>query len=109
LLTAVSLLAFSFSPWYFLSLALVIPLGLGQAGRMALSNALVQANTDDEHRGQVMGVYMMGFGVTNLGIFVIAILAGLIGVQWAIGFSAAVLLVVSLYYMFNVPSIRRLP
>ena len=109
LLTAVSLLAFSFSPWYFLSLALVIPLGLGQAGRMALSNALVQANADDEHRGRVMSVYMMEFGVTNLGIFVIAILAGLIGVQWAIGFSAAALLVVSLYYMFNVSSIRRLP
>ena len=38
ILTSVSLLAFSFSPWYFLSLALIIPLGLGQAGRMALSN-----------------------------------------------------------------------
>lgn len=76
---------------------------------MALSNALVQANADDEHRGRVMSVYMMEFGVTNFGIFVIAIVAGLIGVQWAIGFSAAALLVVSLYYIINVPSIRRLP
>ena len=109
LLTALTLLAFSFSPWYFLSLVLVVPLGLGQAGRMALSNALVQANADDIHRGRVMSVYMMEFGVTNLGIFFIAILAGFIGVQWAIGGGAAILLVIVLYYMVKVPTIRQLP
>ena len=108
-LTAVTLILFSASPWYFVSLIIVIPLGLGQAGRMALSNALVQANADDSHRGRVMSVYMMEFGLTNLGIFFIAILAGFIGVQWAIGGSAAILLVVVLYYFLRVPSIRRLP
>ena len=56
-----------------------------------------------------MSVYMMEFGLTNLGIFFIAILAGFIGVQWAIGGSAAILLVVVLYYFLRVPSIRRLP
>ena len=50
---------------------------------MALSNALVQANADDRTPRPVMSVYMMEFGVTNFGIFLIAILAGHIGVQWA--------------------------
>ena len=109
LLTAVTLLLFSVSSWYFVSLIIVIPLGLGQAGRMALSNALVQANADDIHRGRVMSVYMMEFGLTNLGIFFIAILAGFIGVQWAIGGSSAILLFVVLYYILRVPSIRQLP
>ena len=109
MVTAVTLLAFSISPWYFLSLALVIPLGLGQAGRMALSNALVQANSDDVHRGRVMSVYMMEFGVTNFGIFLIAILAGHIGVQWAIGGGAAILLVTTTYFFLRTPNIRRLP
>lgn len=108
MLTAIALLAFSISPWYFLSLALVIPLGLGQAGRMALSNALVQANADDRHRGRVMSVYMMEFGVTNFGIFLIAILAGAIGVQWAIGGGAALLGVITVYFYTRTPSVRNL-
>ena len=109
MVTAIALLAFAISPWYFLSLALVIPLGLGQAGRMALSNALVQANADDAHRGRVMSVYMMEFGVTNFGIFLIAILAGHIGVQWAIGGGAALLAVMTLYFFLKTPNVRRLP
>lgn len=108
MLTAITLVAFSVSPWYFLSLALVIPLGLGQAGRMALSNALVQANSDDQHRGRVMSVYMMEFGVTNFGIFLIAILADVIGVQWAIGGGAALLGVITVYFYLRTPNVRNL-
>ena len=108
MLSAVTLLSFAISPWYFLSLVLVIPLGLGQAGRMALSNALVQANSDDIHRGRVMSVYMMEFGVTNFGIFLIAILADVIGVQWAIGGSAALLAVITVYFYLKTPKVRQL-
>lgn len=108
MLTAITLVAFSVSPWYFLSLALVIPLGLGQAGRMALSNALVQANSDDQHRGRVMSVYMMEFGVTNFGIFLIAILADVIGVQWAIGGGAVLLGLTTVYFYLRTPNVRNL-
>ena len=108
LVSAVTLLAFSISPWYFLSLALVIPLGLGQAGRMALGNALVQANTEDAFRGRVMSVYLMEFGVTNVGIFGISIIAAHVGVQWAIGGAAAILLLIITHYLIFMPSMRRL-
>ena len=108
MLSAVTLLSFAISPWYFLSIVLVIPLGLGQAGRMALSNALVQANSDDIHRGRVMSVYMMEFGVTNFGIFLIAIMADIIGVQWAIGGSAALLGVITVYFYLRTPNVRNL-
>ena len=108
MLSAVTLLAFSMSPWYFLTVVLVIPLGLGQAGRMALSNALVQANADDAHRGRVMSVYMMEFGVTNFGIFLIAILADYVGVQWAIGGGAALLGLITLYFYMKTPNVRNL-
>ena len=75
---------------------------------MALSNALVQANSDDVHRGRVMSVYMMEFGVTNFGIFLIAILADVIGVQWAIGAGAAILGVVTVYFYLRTPIVRQL-
>ena len=108
LLLALTLMAFSFSPWYFVSLALAIPLGLGQAGRMALGNALVQAYTVDAYRGRVMSIYLMEFGVTNFGIFGISIIAAMAGVQWAIGGAAAALLVISVYYLAFIPAMRRL-
>ena len=108
LLLALSLIAFSISPWYFVSLALAIPLGLGQAGRMALGNALVQAHTEDAYRGRVMSIYLMEFGVTNFGIFGISIIAAMAGVQWAIGGAAVVLLLISVYYLAFIPSMRRL-
>ena len=52
---------------------------------------------------------MMEFGVTNFGIFLIAILAGHIGVQWAIGGGALLLVVVTTYFFLKTPNVRRLP
>ncbi|MBI2936550.1 MAG: MFS transporter, partial [Chloroflexi bacterium] len=106
--TGIALLGFSASHWYPESLAIVIGVGLGQAGRMSLSNILIQESTDDAYRGRVMGVYNMEWGLTSLSSFGVALLAGFIGVQWAIGGMAALLLVAALYYLAFVPSIRRL-
>ena len=108
LITGAGLLAFSISPWYFLSVLIAIPIGLGQAGRMALSNTLVQAYADDAYRGRVMSIYMMEFGITNFGVFGVAIVADAIGVQWAIGGMSAVLVLLSFYYLLFVPKIRNL-
>ena len=53
-----------------------------------LSNTLLQANTDDSHRGRVMSVYMMNWGLTMVGVFFISMLADTIGVQLAVGGAA---------------------
>lgn len=108
LITGASLLALSVSHWYFLSLFIIIPVGFGQAARMALSNALVQAYTEDAYRGRVMSIYMMEFGITNFGVFGISLLAEIVGVQWSIGTISAIMVVIGIYYLMFVPSIRRL-
>ena len=107
-LTGVSLLALSLSSWYFLSLLIIIPVGFGQAARMALSNALVQAYTEDSYRGRVMSIYMMEFGITNFGVFGISLLAEVVGVQWSIGTISALMVFIGLYYLMFVHSIRKL-
>ena len=104
----VALIAFSSSTWYTISLFLMIPVGLGHAGRMALSNALTQAYTDDEHRGRVMSVYMMEFGVMSIATFGAAALAEIIGIQLAIGGMAALMVFVVIFYVAFVPRIRQL-
>jgi MFS family permease len=108
LLTAVSLMAFSATGSYLLALIFFITMGLGQAGRLALSNTLLLSNTDDTHQGRVMSVYMMNWGITMVGVFFVGILADRFGVQLAVGGSAGLLAVITFYYLLLAPRIRRL-
>ncbi|MCZ6892355.1 MAG: MFS transporter [Chloroflexi bacterium] len=105
---AVALIGFSISTWYPLSLLIIIPIGLGNAGRMTLSNTLVQTYTDNAHRGRVMSFYMMEFGLMSIATFGISVLSEFIGIQWAIGGAAGILLAITLYYLAFVPGMRRL-
>jgi MFS family permease len=108
LILAISLIAFSISTWYLVSLLIILPIGLGNAGRMAISNTLVQSYTDDIHRGRVMSIYMMEFGLMSLSTFAVSIISEFVGIQWSIGGAAAILLIISVYYLKFVPSIRNL-
>jgi MFS family permease len=108
LLTSVPLVAFSATGSYLWALTFFIVMGLGQAGRLALSNTLLLANTDDIHQGRVMSVYIMNWGITLVGVFFVSILADLVGVQLAVGGSAGLLAVITLYYLFMTPRIRGL-
>ena len=69
---------------------------------MALSNTLLQSNSDDPHRGRVMSVYMMNWGMTMVGVFFLSMLADLIGVQLAVG-GAAGLLASSCFTICSLP------
>ena len=108
LVMAISLIVFSFTSSYMLALIIFIPLGLAQAGRMALSNTLAQVYSEDEYRGRVMSIYMLNWGMTNLGVFVVGIVADFVGVQWAVGGSAILLLVVTMYFFVFSRRIRTM-
>jgi MFS family permease len=108
LLASISLICFTATSSYLLALITFVPLGLGQAGRMALSNTLLQSNTDDSHRGRVMSVYMMNWGLTMVGVFFISMLADTIGAQLAVGGAAGLLAIIVLYYLFFSRQIRYL-
>ena len=104
----VALLAFSISTHYWLSVAFLVGVGFGQAGRMSLSNVLVQSYVDDEYRGRVMSVYMMEFSLMSLGIFLMGILANEIGPQIAVGSSAIALILLTAGLLAWVPRYRNL-
>jgi MFS family permease len=108
LLTAVSLVVFSATGSYLLALIMFVNMGLGQSGRLALSNTLLLAHTDETHQGRVMSVYMMNWGITMVGVFFVSILADHVGVQLAVGAAAGLLGVITLYYLFLTPRIRSL-
>jgi hypothetical protein len=88
---AVGLLAFSISTSFWLSAAIVLVLGIGQAGRQSLIQILIQSNTADAFRGRVSSILLLEDGIESLGIFLIAVLAQAVGPQLALGLVAITL------------------
>ena len=107
LMLGVPLLFFSMSTNYLLSTILLTFVGLGQAARMSLSNVLIQSYVEDEFRGRVMSIYMLEMAFLSVSIYPISVLADIFGVQWAVGASAAGLIVL-VGVLFCVPSYRDL-
>jgi MFS family permease len=103
----IGLLGFSLSTWYWLSVALLTVVGLGQAARMSLSNVLIQSYVDDEYRGRVMSIYMLEMAVLSISIYPVSIAADAFGPQWAVGVSAACLIILILV-LAAIPAYRNL-
>ena len=70
----------SFTPSYALVVAIMVLLGIGDSGRRSLNSSLILENTDEEHRGRVMGMYMMNFGLIPLGVIPLAEVAESLGI-----------------------------
>jgi len=98
ILSGVAILAASVSPSYILLMVIMIFVGLGDSGRRTLNSALLMEQVDDEHRGRVMGLYMMNFGLMPLGAIPIAAIAEFAGIREALGLSAVILTVVGVSF-----------
>jgi MFS family permease len=103
-----SLAFFSFSTVWAVSIALMVGVGIGQAGRMTLPVALLQTYTRPEYRARVMSFYGVEFGLSSLGTFFAAILVDTLGVEWSVGGMAIVLVVLSLAALRFIPRLRKL-
>lgn len=109
LVLGIALAVFSWSTWLWLTAVLMVFIGLGQAGRMSLSNILLMAYTEPKLQGRVMSVYMMEFSLVSFGTFLVGVLAEIVGVQWAIGVTAVSLIAIALVGLAAVPRVSKLP
>jgi MFS family permease len=109
LILGIALVGFVLSTSIWLTAVIMLAVGFGQAGRMSLGSILIMSYTKPEFQGRVMSVYMMEFSLVSFGTFAVGILAEAVGIQWAIGSTAAALLLVSIYGMFFMPRVRDLP
>jgi MFS family permease len=108
LVMSLAVVGFSFFGSWHPSLALIAIVGLGDTARMTLGNTLLQYYTEEEYRGRVMSIFVMQFGLMGFGAFGAGLLTEVVGVQWAVGGLAAVLIPVSLLVIAFVPRLRRL-
>lgn len=108
LVLSLALIGFSFSGSWHLSLALIVIVGLGDTARMALGTTLLQYYTEEEYQGRVLSIFVMQFGLMGFGAFGAGLLSEVVGIQWAVGGFAAVLVPVTLLIIAFAPRLRRL-
>jgi MFS family permease len=103
-----SLVFFSFSTVWAVCIALMVGVGLGQAGRMTLPVALLQTYSRPEYRARVMSFYGVEMGISMFGTFFAALLVDSLGVQWSVGGMAMVLVALSVAALLFIPRLRKL-
>ena len=103
----VSLIAFSLSRRFWLSEALLVPVGFSMMVEMAASNTLIQAMVPDRLRGRVMAVYSMMFmGMAPFGALLAGALAQRVGAPWTVASGGAACIAGALVFGWRLPRLR---
>jgi MFS family permease len=97
----VSLIAFAASPWFTLSMGLMVITGFTNVCSHALVHTVIQSYSPSELRGRTMAIFQLGQVVMTAGSIIIGSLAAYCGAQWAVALmgSAGALAMVAIHIM----------
>ncbi len=102
-----SLIAFSTSKVFWLSVALLVPVGFSMMVQMAASNTLIQSMVPDRLRGRVMAVYSMMFmGMAPFGALLAGVLARSLGAPGTVATGGVVCIVGGMVFGLRLPALR---
>jgi len=102
-----SLVLFAFSRHFWLSVALLLPVGFCMMLGMASSNTLIQAMTPDHLRGRVMAMYTMMFmGMAPFGSLFAGGIAEHLGAPFTVSVGAVACIGAAFLFFFHLPKIR---
>lgn len=103
----VSLILFAFSRSFWLSVALLLPVGYFIMLQMASSNTLIQVMVPDALRGRTMAVYSMMFmGLAPIGALLGGVLSDRLGAPWAVAIGGMVSVLGAWWFSMQLPKIR---
>jgi MFS family permease len=103
----VSIILFSQSRSFWLSAALLLPVGFSIMIQMASSNTLVQSMVPDNLRGRVMAVYSMMFmGMAPIGALLAGTLAGRLGAPKTVAIGGAMCIVGAAVFGLRLSALR---
>jgi MFS family permease len=103
-----SLILFGMSRSFWLSAALLVPVGFTMMIEMAASNTLIQAMVPDHLRGRVMAVYSMMFmGMAPIGALVAGSLAQSLGAPKTVMIGGVVCIVGAGVFALRLPRLRE--
>jgi MFS family permease len=103
-----SLVLFSWSRTFWLSAALLLPVGFCMIIEMASSNTLIQSLVSDRLRGRVMAVYSMLFmGMAPFGSLLAGALASRLGAPATVALGGAVCIIGAAVFGWHLPALRQ--
>ena len=89
------------------AVVLTVLVGIGDALRRALNQALLLEVTDAEYRGRVVSIYAMNFGLAPAGALPAGALAELLGVRAAMAIFGVLLIGLSILIALRSPRLLR--
>lgn len=97
----VSLVAFAASPWFSLSMALMVIIGFTNVCSHALVQTVIQTYSPSELRGRTMAIFQLGQVVMTVGSIIIGSVAAFCGARWAVALmgTAGVLATLAIHIM----------
>ena len=102
-----SLILFSFSKTFWLSMVLLVPVGFTMMVQMASSNTLLQSMVPDQMRGRVIALYSMMFmGMAPFGAFFAGAVAHHIGASWTVAVGGLACIAGSIVFWLDLPNFR---
>jgi len=102
-----SLVLFSFSRWFWLSAALLLPAGYSVMLQMACSNTLIQTMVPDQLRGRVMALYSMMFmGMAPFGALFGGALAEQMGAPLTVALGGVACVMGAIWFGRALPELR---
>ena len=101
------LILFGFSRWFWLSAALLLPVGYSLMLQMACSNTLIQTMVPDQLRGRVMALYSMMFmGMAPFGALFGGAMADRVGAPSAVAIGGLASIVGAVWFAKALPELR---
>jgi MFS family permease len=103
----VSLILFSSSRYFWLSMVFLVPVGFTMMVQMASSNTLLQSMVPDQMRGRVIALYSMMFmGMAPFGAFFAGAIAHRIGAPWTVAIGGVACIAGSIVFWVDLPNFR---
>lgn len=108
LVFGITLALFGISHSFPLSLAILVGVGAGGTGYMALNNTLLMSNVPLRILGRVMSIWMITFALMPMGTLPIGAVAQALGPTIAVAGGAIIIVLFTLGMIIFVPFLRRL-
>jgi MFS family permease len=108
ILMGIAMIGFSLTGAMIVGWIALLVIGIGSAGRQAMSQILMQEYVQDEYRGRVMSLFMMQFSLMSVGTFFVALYMDRVGPEFAVGSLGVILIAATFIYLALNPRFRRL-
>ena len=106
-LQMVSVLLFALSPWYPISVVLLMVAGLGAAGFSAMQTTIIMISSEPEMRGTALGMLGHCIGVAALGGLGVGVVANILNAQTAVALSIILGLILLVPVMVFSPLVKK--